>query len=250
MTAPEDQERTDDAMYRGGVRILQHRRGYRFSFDAVLLAHEVARLRPRRGAEFGAGSGVVSLCLATMLPEYRGKAFEIQPSLAHLARENAVRNGLAERIAVVEGDVRRLPQEVDAPEVVFMNPPYFGAREGTPSPNLERARARHQANGSLVELLQAAKRMVAGGAVVFVYPGAREEMAVAALAAAGLGGVSVRRVVASEGAAPAFVVLTAREQGAEGLRLLEPIVLADAGGSATAAHLAIVDGLLPPAEVG
>ncbi|NQW63048.1 MAG: methyltransferase [Deltaproteobacteria bacterium] len=250
MTAPEDQERTDDAMYRGGVRILQHRRGYRFSFDAVLLAHEVARLRPRRGAEFGAGSGVVSLCLATMLPEYRGKAFEIQPSLAQLARENAVRNGMSERIEVVEGDVRRLPQEVDAPEVVFMNPPYFGAREGTPSPNMERALARHQANGSLVELLQAAKHLVAGGAVVFVYPGAREEMAVAAIAAAGLGSASVRRVVASEGAAPAFVVLTAREHGAAGLRLLEPVVLHDASGSVTAAHLAIVDGLLPPAEVG
>jgi tRNA1Val (adenine37-N6)-methyltransferase len=250
MTAPEDQERTDDAMYRGGVRILQHRRGYRFSFDAVLLAHEVARLRPQRGVEFGAGSGVVSLCVATMLPEYRGKAFEIQASLAQLARENVVRNGLAERIEVVEGDVRRLPEEVDGPEVVFMNPPYFGAREGTPSPNRERALARHQANGSLVELLQAAKRLVAGGAVVFVYPGAREEMAVAAVAAAGLRSASVRRVLASEGAAPAFVVLTARERGEEGLRLLEPIVLAEAGGRATAAHLAIVDGLLPPADVG
>jgi tRNA1Val (adenine37-N6)-methyltransferase len=250
MTAPEDQERTDDAMYRGGVRILQHRRGYRFSFDAVLLAHEVARLRPERGVEFGAGSGVVSLCVATMLPEYRGKAFEIQASLAQLARENAVRNGLAERIEVVEGDVRRLPQQVDAPEVVFMNPPYFGAREGTPSPNRERALARHQANGSLVELLQAATRVVAGGAVVFVYPGAREEMAVAAIAAAGLRGASVRRVVAREGATPAFVVLTAREHGDQGLRLLEPILLAEAGGRVTAAHLAIVDGLLPPADVG
>jgi tRNA1Val (adenine37-N6)-methyltransferase len=161
-----------------------------------------------------------------------------------------VRNGLAERIEVVEGDVRRLPQQVDAPEVVFMNPPYFGAREGTPSPNRERALARHQANGSLVELLQAATRLVAGGAVVFVYPGAREEMAVAAIVAAGLRSASVRRVLASEGAAPAFVVLTARERGEEGLRLLEPIVLAEAGGRATAAHLAIVDGLLPPAELG
>lgn len=249
MTAAAEQERTDDAMYRGGVRILQHRRGYRFSFDAVLLAHEVARLRPLRGVEFGAGSGVVSLCLATMLPDYRGKALEIQPSLAQLARENAVRNGLAERIEVVEGDVRRLPEEVDAPEVVFMNPPYFGAGEGTPSPNRERALARHQANGSLVELLQAAKRLVAGGAVVFVYPGAREEMAIAAVERAGLRGALVRRVVASEGAAPAFVVLTARAQGAEEARVLEPIVLADASGSATAAHLAIVDGLLPAAGV-
>ena len=249
MTAPEDQERTDDAMYRGGVRILQHRRGYRFSFDAVLLAHEVARLRPQRGVEFGAGSGVVSLCLATMLPEYRGKAFEIQPSLAQLARENAVRNSLAERIEVVEGDVRRLPQEVDAPEVVFMNPPYFGAGEGTPSPNRERALARHQANGSLVDLLQAAKRLVSGGAVVFVYPGAREEMAIAAIKRAGLRDALVRRVVASEGSVPAFVVLTAHAQGAEEMRLLEPIVLQDASGGATGAHLAIVDGLLPAAGV-
>ena len=249
MTAPEDQERTDDAMYRGGVRILQHRRGYRFSFDAVLLAHEVARLRPARGVEFGAGSGVVSLCLATMLPDYRGEAFEIQPSLAQLARENVVRNGMSERLAVLEGDVRSLAETVEAPEVVFMNPPYFGAGEGTASPNRERALARHQENGSLVELLQAAKRLVGGGAVVFVYPGAREGIAIAAIKEAGLQGASVRRVVASEGAAPSFVVLTARTQGAEGLRVPEPIVLADASGGATAAHLAIVDGLLPAAGV-
>lgn len=249
MTASQEQERTDDAMYRGAVRILQHRRGYRFSFDAVLLAHEVARLRPRRGVEFGAGSGVVSLCLATMLPQYQGKAFEIQPSLAQLARENVARNGMSERIEVVEGDVRSLPQMVEAPEVVFMNPPYFGAEEGTASPNRERAVARHQKNGSLAELLQAAKRLVTGSAVVFVYPGAREEMAVAAIKEAGLRDALVRRVVATEGGAAVFVVVTAREHGAEEMRLLEPIVLQHGSGSATAAHLAIVDGLLPPAEV-
>ena len=130
-----------------------------------------------------------------------------------------------------------------------MNPPYFGAGEGTASPNRERALARHQENGSLVELLQAAKRLVGGGAVVFVYPGAREGIAIAAIKEAGLQGASVRRVVASEGAAPSFVVLTARTQGAEGLRVPEPIVLADASGGATAAHLAIVDGLLPAAGV-
>jgi hypothetical protein len=48
---------------------------------------------------------------------------------------------------------------------------------------------------------------------------------------------------------PAFVVLTARAQGAEEMRLLEPIVLQDASGGATGAHLAIVDGLLPAAGV-
>lgn len=241
----EPPERTDDAMYRGAVRVFQHRRGYRFSFDAVLLAHEVARHRPRHGLEFGTGSGIVSLCLATMLPDYRGEAFEVQASLAKLARENVARNGLAERIGVIETDVRSLNRVPAGATLVFMNPPYFGAGEGTPSPNRERALARHQENGSLLDLLRVAKEVAAGGAVVFVYPGEREEGAVAALRGAGLTEIAVRRVLPREESPAVFVVLHAGAAGNDSLRLLQPIVLHDASGAPTEAHLAIVDGLLP-----
>ncbi len=241
----EPAERTDDAMYRGAVRILQHRRGYRFSFDAVLLAHEVARHQPAYGVEFCAGSAVVSLCLAAMLPPYRGEAYELQPPLAALARENVARNGAAERIVVSEGDVRSIATAVQRPDIVFMNPPYFGAGEGTPSPNQERALARHQVNGSLVELLVAAKRVAAGGTVLFVYPGEREAAAVAALERAGLGHISVRRVLPRDGAAASFIILRGSEGGTTPTRILRPTLLHDEAGAISDAHRAIVDGLLP-----
>lgn len=241
----EQPERTDDAMYRGAVRVFQHRRGYRFSFDAVLLAHEVARHRPRHGIEFGTGSGIVSLCLATMLPDYRGEAYEVQASLAQLARENVERNGLGDRIGVIESDVRSLNRVGGGPTTVFMNPPYFGAGEGTPSPNRERALARHQENGSLLDLLRVAKQVAAGGRVVFVYPGEREVAAVAALRGAGLTDIAARRVLPREGGPATFVVLHAGLSDNGTFRLLQPIVLHDASGAPTEAHLAIVDGLLP-----
>lgn len=241
------QERTDDAMYRGAVRILQHRKGYRFSFDAVLLAHEVARGRPQRGVEFCAGSGVVSLCVAHLLADYRGRAYEVQPALAALAAENVVRNGFAERIEVAARDVRTLEDQRQGAVTVFLNPPYFGPGEGTESPNRERAIARHQAYGTLRELLVAAARVAGDGEVVFVYPGEREAQALAAAADAGFAALRLRRVRTRPGAAPAFLIVRGTTAGTSCLETDDETLLFDDAGEMTPAHRAIVDGLLPPA---
>ena len=66
MTKPADLRRDDetlDAFYHGRVRVLQKKRGYRFSVDAPLLA-DFIRTKPEDEAlDIGTGSGVISLLL-------------------------------------------------------------------------------------------------------------------------------------------------------------------------------------------
>jgi tRNA1Val (adenine37-N6)-methyltransferase len=154
---------TLDAMFHGRLALEQSRDGYRFSVDAVLLAHRVAARAPRRALEIGTGCGVVALCAAALAPGLdRCVALEVQTGLAALARQNVDRNGFAARVEIVEADARTWPGDAGgAFDVVFVNPPYFRPGEGHVNPNAERAAARHQVHGSLEDLLKVARRHLA-----------------------------------------------------------------------------------------
>src|SRR5512136_1885386 len=108
MTTPATPRRegeTLDTFYRGRIRVLQAKKGYRFSVDAPLLA-DFIRTRPEDEAlELGTGNGIISLLLSVK-PFRHVKALEIQPGLADLARRNVGLNGLGGRIEVAEGDLR------------------------------------------------------------------------------------------------------------------------------------------------
>ena len=101
---PRDGE-TLDTFYRGRVRVLQRKKGYRFSVDAPLLA-DFIRPRPEDDAlELGAGSGIISLLLSVK-PFRSITALEVQAGLAGLARRNVELNGLGGRIRIIETDLR------------------------------------------------------------------------------------------------------------------------------------------------
>lgn len=90
------------------VHIYQHKNGYRFSVDALLLAEFVTMPRVRRIADFCAGSGVIGLLLARRYPAASLNLVELQRSLAKLARKNVDLNEMAGRVTVVHGDLKDL----------------------------------------------------------------------------------------------------------------------------------------------
>ncbi|MEK6851454.1 MAG: hypothetical protein AABY30_02825, partial [Candidatus Thermoplasmatota archaeon] len=103
MTTPETLRRdgeTLDAFYHGRVRVLQKKKGYRFSVDAPLLAAFIRTRADDEALELGTGSGVISLLLSVK-PFRRIVALEIQEGLADLARRNVELNGLGDRVEVV-----------------------------------------------------------------------------------------------------------------------------------------------------
>lgn len=164
---------TLDDFYRGKVRLIQPKKGYRFATDAPLLA-AFTKIRPGDDVcELGTGNGVVAVLLG-FKPFRHLTAVEIQPRLADMARRNIAGNGLAGRVEVVEADFRewRPRRRFDA---VASNPPYHEQKTGFPCPNPEKAIAKHEVTCDIMGLMRAVSELLKpAGRAFFVYPAARE----------------------------------------------------------------------------
>src|SRR5688500_9387704 len=89
---------TEDAILGGRLVLRQPRRGHRFGHDAILLAAAVDAAPGSVAVEFGAGVGAAGLALAQRVPRLAVVLVEVDAALADLARANAARNNLADRV--------------------------------------------------------------------------------------------------------------------------------------------------------
>jgi release factor glutamine methyltransferase len=77
----------------------------------------------KRVADVGTGSGAIAVALAVQKPQIEVWAVDRSRDAVELARENARRNGVADRVHVLEGDLLEpVPVAVD---VVVANLPYL-----------------------------------------------------------------------------------------------------------------------------
>jgi release factor glutamine methyltransferase len=70
------------------------------------------------------GSGCVALALASERAEMRIDASDVSPAACAVARRNAERHGLADRVAVIEGDLFTCVPPDARYEAITSNPPY------------------------------------------------------------------------------------------------------------------------------
>jgi tRNA1Val (adenine37-N6)-methyltransferase len=238
-TPPRDGE-TLDAFYRGRIRILQKKKGYRFSVDAPLLA-DFIRIEPEDEAlELGTGSGVISLLLSVK-PFRRTTALEIQADLADLARRNVELNGLGARIEVVEADLRTY-EPGRTFDLIFSNPPYIRGATGFLSASAEKSAAKHELHGDIGEILgRTAEWLAPEGRACFVYPEKRR--ADFSRAADGLGFRVLRfRQVLPRESEPANLFLVELGFAVVHPEIMPPLVLFGPDGKYTAAAEEIFSG--------
>ncbi|HEU4965699.1 MAG TPA: peptide chain release factor N(5)-glutamine methyltransferase [Bacilli bacterium] len=99
--------------------------------ETELLVEEVLRQRPLfpEGpliVDIGTGSGAIAVTLACEWPEARVVAVDLSPDALAMARQNAERLGVAERVEFWQGDlVTPLLEHGLRPEIVVSNPPYI-----------------------------------------------------------------------------------------------------------------------------
>ncbi|MFP4307632.1 MAG: tRNA1(Val) (adenine(37)-N6)-methyltransferase [Desulfococcaceae bacterium] len=225
-------EITEDRFWDGRVLVRQRRRGYRFSVDAVLLAHAVATEmggRPvRRILDLGTGCGIIPLLLAARLPEARIIGVEIQKPLADLARANVAENGFGDRVVILHRDLRELTRaEVGGPvDLVASNPPYRPPGTGRRCPEGERDIARREVHARLADVAAAARRMLdPGGRFRIVFPAERAAELMDRMREADLEPKSLRPVYSRAGEAARLVLAGGRRAGNTGLRLEAPLVI-------------------------
>ncbi|MDD3364602.1 MAG: tRNA1(Val) (adenine(37)-N6)-methyltransferase [Syntrophomonas sp.] len=149
-------EETMDDLILGNMKIIQGAHGYRFSLDAVLLAHFPEITGVRRVFDLGTGSGVIPLLLAVRNPDLQISGVEIQPAMVDRARRSVSLNGLAHRIEIIQEDIKELKKSLPGgcAELVLSNPPFWRQGEGHISINSEEAIARHELNLNLEKLVQ------------------------------------------------------------------------------------------------
>ena len=169
-------DETLDTFFNGSLQILQKKKGYRFSVDAVLLSQFCRIRKSEKVIDLGTGCGVLPLLLSHTTKAHSFVGVEIQKELAELGKKNVILNHLEDRVLILQRDFRELkdafpPESFD---VVLSNPPYRKYRTGRVNPAMEKAIARHEIKGTLEDLLSIASYLLPPkGRCYLIFPALR-----------------------------------------------------------------------------
>lgn len=160
-------------------KIIQKKKGYRFSEDSVLLADFVLPLKNTDSViDLGTGSGVIPLILAQKSQIQNIVGIEIQEGLADIAKRNVEMNNLSARIKIIKGDFRNIIETKSFNKgsfsLVISNPPYTKHKSGRISPSTEKRMANMEIGCSLNDLIKVSRDLVdRDGRICYVYPVSR-----------------------------------------------------------------------------
>jgi tRNA1(Val) A37 N6-methylase TrmN6 len=236
---------SEDAVLGGRLVLRQPLKGHRVGHDAILLAAASSARPGDHLVDLGAGVGAAGLAVAHRIEDLAVTLVEIDPALTELARENAARNGLAERVRAVCLDAAAAPAAFTLAELasgatdhVLMNPPFNAAQN--PSPDRGRRLAHAAAPDTLAQWLGTAARLLRPAGVVTMIWRADGLGAVLAALAADFGAATVLAVHPKPDAAAIRVLIRAVKTSRAPLSLLPGFILADAAGQPTAQAEAVL----------
>lgn len=218
----QDGERLDKV--NDDINLIQKTDGLTFGTDALLLAAYV-KGKYRYAVEIGGGTGIISLLLAT-----RGKAenidcVEVQKDFFDLIGRNCEINGLSDKITPILCDVRDYNPQREY-ELCFSNPPYMKKNAGKANVSESKNAARHEENGTILEICRAAAGITKyGGTFAVVYRTDRLCDLIFAMRQVGFEPKRMTFVHADEKSAPSMALIEAKRGGKCGLNLTRPLII-------------------------
>lgn len=228
----------DDVLF-GALTLRQPEKGPRVNVDTILLAAYVRDTFPAEGAraaELGCASGAVSLILARRFPRLSVAGLEIQEDLAALARENALLNGLDERVRFYAGDLREENPSFPSQSFhcVAVNPPYEEPGRGRPSASFAERTARYGDCCSLSDVALAGRRLLKHrGRMYVVFRADRIAELLTELSEKGLEPKRVRFVHPLPGKKASVALVEALRGGKRGMAVEPPLFIEDGRGEYT-----------------
>ena len=154
-------ERIDD-LQRKGYKIIQNTEKVCFGMDAVLLSG-FATVKPGELVlDMGTGTGIIPILLEAKTEGKHFTGLEIQAESADMARRSVTLNNLAEKIDIVNGDIKEASKIFgkNVMNVVTVNPPYMNDLHGIKNPDMPKAIARHEVLCTLEDVVREASAVL------------------------------------------------------------------------------------------
>jgi release factor glutamine methyltransferase len=105
---------------------------------ASSIEHQASNIQPRASSnehrpstvlDFGTGSGCLAVAVALKCPSARVQALDVSPEALELARQNALRHQVADRIEFLLGDGFSVVPKESRFDLIVSNPPYIPSGE-------------------------------------------------------------------------------------------------------------------------
>lgn len=180
-----EDERLDD-LNRNGLKIIQNKRKFCFGMDAVLLSGFADVKKGENALDLCTGGGIIPILLSAKTWGEHFTGVEIQDDIADMARRSVELNGLDEKISVITGDIKDMPERLGAAsfDVITVNPPYIAGPGGLKNPDMSLAIARHEIKCTLEDVVRVSEKLLKpGGRMYMVHRPERLSEIISALSA-------------------------------------------------------------------
>lgn len=224
-------EITKDTMFNGGLICYQHKNGYRYSIDSILLAHFALHWKCASLLDLGCGCGIIGMVLL-----YRNsqniqyiEGIEYQEGLVSLSKMNSKANKLEEKMNITHGDYVEINKYYKAETFshVICNPPFYEIGRGRPSIHNEAYLARHQTVSTTVDLAHSIAFVLQNrGTLAIVYPADLSVQLVSFLKENKIEPKRLQPVYSyPESSSASLVLMECVKNGGVGMKLLPPIYI-------------------------
>ncbi len=215
-----------------GGRIIYVSKNSRFGTDAVLLADFASPKRIDRAVDLCTGGGIIPmLWLCGDAPGGQVIGVELQHECCELARRSIEANGDGERLAVMEGDLRRIEEYLPRERfsLVTCNPPYFAAGSGFANKSESRTIARSETMCNSSDVCRAARYLLKfGGRLCVCQRPERLTDVICAMRENLIEPKRIRLVQQRPAAEPWLVLVEGRRGGRPGVKFL-PVLMVENG---------------------
>lgn len=214
-------------------QLFQDEKEFKFSIDAILLAHFGEAKSNKYYLELGTGTGVIPHVLY-----HRGArhivGVDCNPRVIELAQKSVIHNDIAEAVSMV-----KLDYMTDAGKVyygqfdgIYMNPPYFESNSGLLSKEESIALALHEQQHSMKDrLLQAQRYLKFGGTLWMIYTTPRLESLLSAIEQTQFRVKRMRFVHGNQVKVSKLVLLELKYGGKLGMMVEPPLYIYEVDGS-------------------
>ena len=227
-----ENERLDE-LQRNGYFIIQNPEKFCFGMDAVLLSGFAKAKKGDKVLDMGTGTGIIPILMEAKTEAEHLTGLEIQPESADMARRSVAINGLSEKIAIVDGDIKEAGN-IFAPasfDVITCNPPYMIAQHGIANPDGPKAIARHEVLCTLEDVVRSASKLLkSGGHFYMVHRPFRLAEIITTLVSYKLEPKRMQLVYPYIDKEPNMVLIEATKGGKSRMTVEKPLIVYDAPG--------------------